>query len=63
MDKVAIAAAATDLISVRFVFTGFLQLVRTRETLTMLCDENVTYMTIQNSMLQVLLKHEYGQTL
>jgi hypothetical protein len=43
--KVAIAAAATDLMKVRFVFMRFLQLVRTSVTLVSHCDETVTNMT------------------
>jgi hypothetical protein len=58
MAKVAIAAAATDLMKVRFVFMGFLALVRTEVTLVRLCDGTVTHMTFFISIFQVLLKYE-----
>jgi hypothetical protein len=44
--KVAIAAAATDLMKVRFVFMRFLQLVRTVVTLSSHCDGTVTHITV-----------------
>jgi hypothetical protein len=47
MAKVAIAAAATDLMKVRFVFMRILQLVRTEMTLASHCDETVTNMTLE----------------
>ncbi len=46
MAKVAIAAAATDLMNVRFVFMKVLQLVRTEMTVVSKCDETVTRMTV-----------------
>jgi hypothetical protein len=46
MAKVAIAAAATDLMNVRFVFMKVLQLVRTEMTVVSQCDETVTQMTV-----------------
>jgi hypothetical protein len=48
MAKVAIAAAATDLMNARFVFMEVLQLVRTDVTLASHCDGTVT---------QILLNH------
>jgi hypothetical protein len=46
MASVAIAAAAKDLMNVRFVFMGVLQLVRTAMTLITNCDESMTQMTL-----------------
>jgi hypothetical protein len=46
MANEAIAAAATDLRNVRFVFMRILQLVRTAHTLARLCDGNMTIMTV-----------------
>jgi hypothetical protein len=48
MAKVAIAAAATDLMNVRFVFMEVLQLVRTDLTLASHCDGTVTQMTVKH---------------
>jgi len=46
MVNAANAAAATDLMNVRFVFMEVLQLVRTAVTLASHCDESVTNMTV-----------------
>jgi hypothetical protein len=44
--KVAIAAAATDLMNVRLVFMKFLKGLKGEQTLTRLYDEYVTNMTV-----------------
>jgi hypothetical protein len=48
MAIVAIAAAATDLMNVRFVFMEVLQLVRTDVTLASHCDGTVTQIPLNH---------------